>query len=108
MDHSPKIELVREWDEQEKESPRSLNTARLEGWLSELVRLKGSDLLLVSGAPACVRIEGKLKNIGTNLLGGAEIESAVLPALAPYALQAYRESLIADCSYRVAGLGRGR
>jgi len=108
MDHSPKIELVREWDEQEKESPRSLNTARLEGWLSELVRLKGSDLLLVSGAPACVRIEGKLKNIGTNLLGGAEIESAVLPALAPYALQAYRESLIADCSYRVAGLGRFR
>jgi twitching motility protein PilT len=108
MDHSPKIELVHEWDKQEQESPRSLNTTRLDGWLSELVRLKGSDLLLVSDAPACIRVEGKLRNIGTNLLGGAEIEAAILPALAPYALQAYRESLIADCSYRVAGLGRFR
>ena len=108
MDHSPKIELVREWEEQEKESPRSLSTTRLDGWLAELVRLKGSDLLLVSGAPACVRVEGKLKNIATNLLGGAEIEAAVVPALAPYALQAYRESYIADSSYRVTGLGRFR
>jgi twitching motility protein PilT len=108
VDHSPKIELVRDWDEAEKETPLSSNTARLDGWLSELVRLKGSDLLLVSGAPACLRIEGKLKNIGASLLGGSEIEAAVLPALAPHALQTYRETQIADSSYRVAGLGRFR
>jgi twitching motility protein PilT len=108
MDHSPKIELVRDWEETEKGTPVSSNTTRLDGWLSELVRLKGSDLLLVSGAPACVRIEGKLKNIGVNLLGGSEIEAAVLPALAPHALQAYRETQIADSSYRIVGLGRFR
>jgi twitching motility protein PilT len=108
VDHSPKIELVHDWDETEKETPVSSNTTRLDGWLSELLRLKGSDLLLVSGAPACIRIEGKLRNIGTNLLGGSEIEAAVLPALAPHARTAYRESQIADSSYRVAGLGRFR
>jgi len=108
MDHSPKIELVRDWDETEKGTPVSSDTTRLDGWLSELVRLKGSDLLLVSGAPACVRIEGKLTNISANLLGGSEIEAAVLPALAPHALQAYRETQIADSSYRIVGLGRFR
>lgn len=108
MDHSQKIELVREWDEPERETQRSAKTTVLDAWLSELVRLKGSDLLLVSGAPACIRIEGKIKNIGTSPLAGSEIEAAVLPALGAHALQAYRESKIADSSYRVGGLGRFR
>ena len=108
VDHSPKIELVHDWDDSEREISLSSNTTRLDGWLSELVRLKGSDLLLVSGAPPCLRIEGKLKNISANLLGGSEIEAAVLPALASHARQTYRETQIADSSYRVAGMGRFR
>jgi len=82
--------------------------ARLNEWLSALVSLAGSDLLLVSGAPACVRVDGLVRNLDAETLTGAGIESAVLPALSPNALESYRRTFIADSSYRVAGLGRFR
>jgi twitching motility protein PilT len=89
-------------------SERSWATARLNGWLAKLVARTGSDLLLIPGAPACIRFEGQVQNIDGAPLGGPEIEGAVLPALTPHALQLYRENQIADSSYRIAGLGRFR
>jgi twitching motility protein PilT len=89
-------------------SERSWATARLNGWLARLVARTGSDLLLIPGAPACIRFEGQVQNIDSAPLGGPEIEGAVLPALTPHALQLYRENQIADSSYRIAGLGRFR
>ncbi|MBZ5600668.1 MAG: PilT/PilU family type 4a pilus ATPase [Acidobacteriia bacterium] len=83
-------------------------TARLDGWLAALVSRGGSDLLLVPGSPVCIRFEGWVQNIDTAPLNGPEIEGAVLPALSPHALQLYRDSQIADSSYRIAGLGRFR
>jgi twitching motility protein PilT len=83
-------------------------TARLDGWLSALVAQRGSDLLLVADAPPSIRSEGVVKSIGEQPLTGEEIESAVLPALTPRACQVYRESQIADSSYRIAGIGRFR
>ncbi len=68
----------------------------------------GSDLLLIAGAPACIRFEGKVQPIGTAELTGLEIETAVLPALIPRALRQYQEEQISDSSYRVSGLGRFR
>lgn len=68
----------------------------------------GSDILLVSDAPVCMLIEGEVKGMETPPLTGAEIESAVLPALTPHALELYRRDGIADSSYRVQGLGRFR
>lgn len=67
-------------------SERSWATARLNGWLATLVARVGSDLLLIPGAPACIRFEGQVQNIDSAPLDGPEIEDAVLPALTPHAL----------------------
>jgi twitching motility protein PilT len=85
-------------------SPRG----RLDGWLSTLVTSAGSDLLLVADAPVSIRYEGTVRKIESTPLEGAMIEAAVLPALPPRAQQLYRETQIADASYRIAGLGRFR
>jgi twitching motility protein PilT len=83
-------------------------TQRLDRWLSTLVAEKGSDLLLIHGAPVSIRFEGEVRAIEAAPLAGEEIEAAVAPALSEHARQLYRETLIADSSYRVAGLGRFR
>ncbi|MGH9728182.1 MAG: type IV pilus twitching motility protein PilT [Candidatus Acidiferrales bacterium] len=86
----------------------SAATVRLDRWLAALVEQGGSDLLLVPNAPPCLRFEGHVRKLESGALDGAEIEAAVLPALTSHALRLYRETQIADSSYRVAGLGRFR
>jgi twitching motility protein PilT len=81
---------------------------RLHHWLQILVARGGSDLLLVPDAPACIRVKGEVHKIEPDPLDGPEIEAAVVPALSSHALQLYRESQIADSSYRIAELGRFR
>jgi twitching motility protein PilT len=81
---------------------------RLDRWLEELVARKGSDLLLVAGAPPSIRTDGKIAPLSEPPLAGEEIEEAVLPALPRHARALYRERRIADASHRVRGLGRFR
>src|SRR6202021_3844316 len=90
------------------EGPEPANAAQLDGWLKTLIAHGGSDLLLVAGAPACIRAKGVVQKIETRPLDGPEIEAAVLPALTSHALARYRQSQISDSSYRIAGLGRFR
>ena len=84
------------------------DNSQLHGWLERLVAQKGSDLLLVSGAPAAIRTEGVLSTLSESALSGEGIEAAVLPALAAHAREEYQQYGIADSSYRVEGLGRFR
>jgi twitching motility protein PilT len=86
----------------------SPDTERLDRWLATLVAYAASDLLLVEGTPPCMRVDGEVRRIETGNLDGPEIEAAVLPALTHHALQLYRESFIADSSYRIPGIGRFR
>src|SRR5262245_11430060 len=105
--------LIRELNE---DQPRAAGTApgeaseavRLGGWLEELVRRSGSDLILVAGAPPSLRIDGRVLPMSAPPLSGDEIEEAVLPALGGHARSRYREDGIADASHRVRGLGRFR
>src|SRR5713226_2336178 len=83
-------------------------TTRLDRWLAGLVNRRGSDLLLVQGAPPCIRVDGEVRKISSSPLDGPEIEEAVLPALSSHALDRFRETGIADSSYRIEGLGRFR
>ena len=83
-------------------------TSRLDEWLRALVAYGGSDLLLVPGAPACIRYEGEVRNFEEPPLAGPDIEAAVLPALTRYASELYRRTQIGDSSYRIAGVGRFR
>jgi twitching motility protein PilT len=84
------------------------HTARLRAWLELVVARSASDLLLVAGAPPMLRVAGAVLPIGEAPLGGEEIADAVEPALPPHARRAYRETGIADASYRTPDLGRFR
>lgn len=88
--------------------PGASNCSRLNEWLAALMEQGGSDLLLVAGAPACIRFEGEVRKIDSEPLTGEQIEAAVLPALTGRALELYRDELIADASYRAEGTGRFR
>ena len=110
MDDSTKLNrLARELnDHLEARDPDPADTERLDRWLATLVAYSASDLLLVQGTPPCMRVEGEVRRIETANLDGPEIEASVLPALSPHALKLYRETFIADSSYKIAGLGRFR
>src|SRR5215467_3309572 len=106
MDDAPKIELVRDTDDRDLKLTDAMATARLDRWLTTLVERGGSDLLLVHGAPASIRLKGEVIALDGRQLRGQEIESAVLPALTSNGLRLYRETQIADSSYRIPSLGR--
>jgi twitching motility protein PilT len=110
MDDSGELNrLVRELNEGRGSEPAdAAATARLDQWLGMLVARGGSDLLLVGNAPPCIRVQGELRKIEPASLDGADIEAAVLPALSRHALRLYRETMIADASYRIEGVGRFR
>jgi len=114
MDDTEDInQLIRELNEDRPStrggsSEGSADSARLDGWLGELVGRAGSDLLLVAGAPPSLRIDGRIVPLPGAPLSGDEIEEAVLPALAPHARAQYRDAGIADGSHRVRGVGRFR
>ena len=84
------------------------DTARLDAWLRALVNAAGSDLLLVAGAPPSIRVDGRVRPLAEGPIDGAEIEEAVLSAMAPHARAAYRAGGITDASYRLSGAGRFR
>ena len=80
----------------------------LEPWLEVMVERQASDLLLVAGEPATLRVLGRVERVGHAPLDGSDIEELVLPALPPYAQRAYRETGIADAALKRPGLGRFR
>jgi twitching motility protein PilT len=98
--------LAQNRDRGPREVTRS--AGRLDQWLAALVEQKGSDLLLIPGAPVSIRFEGEVRAIESDPLDGAAIEAAVIPTLTPHALQLYQQTQIGDSSYRIDGLGRFR
>jgi twitching motility protein PilT len=81
---------------------------RLGRWLAELHDRGGSDLLLVAGAPASIRVDGAVTALAEDPLSGEEIEDAVLPAFSAALRARFRQGESADGSYKVRGLGRFR
>ena len=110
VDKAPEIDrIVNELNElRDLDGSESASAVQLDAWLKALIARGGSDLLLVAGAPACIRAKGVVQKIESRSLDGPEIEAAVLPALTSHALARYRQSQISDSSYRVEGLGRFR
>jgi twitching motility protein PilT len=108
MDELPKIELVRDTEDADLKASEELSNTRLNHWLGVLVERGGSDLLLVHGTPACIRVRGEVVSLESKPLQGPEIEETVMGALSAHASKQYREVHIADSSYRLPGLGRFR
>jgi twitching motility protein PilT len=86
------------------QSPRAAaqDSDRLLAWLAQLVDRRGSELVLVAGAPPSGRFDGRVESLGEGPLDGPEIEDAVLPALRPDQQRRYRDGGIVDGSIRVA------
>ena len=85
--------------------PRAL---RLQPLLAEVVRRRGSDLLLVAGSPPGIRIDGAVVRLEGTVLDGGDIEGLVVPLLPPHAARKYKDTHAADASLRVPELGRFR
>ena len=99
--------IVRELNEGTTAKPKPPSD-RLAGWLEQLVAAGGSDLLLVAGAPPCRRVDGLVQRMPQDILDGADIEELVYPVIPPHAQRQFTNAGIADCSLRVANVGRFR
>src|SRR5246500_606283 len=108
MDDSSYLDKVARSLSSPEAADDSTLTTRLDRWLAGLVNRRGSDLLLVEGAPPCIRVDAEVRKISSSILDGAEIEEAVLPALSSHAFDRFRVTGITDSSYRIEGLGRFR
>ncbi len=83
-------------------------SSSIDEWLAEVMRLNGSDLLLVAGRPPMVRVDGLLSPITDHTLDGEDIKAILVPMLPPHAARQFQEHGIADASLRIAALGRFR
>src|SRR5438552_3708846 len=103
-------QLIRELNSERPPGSASdaASSARLDGWLRNLVERSGSDLLLVAGAPPSLRVDGKITPLPHAPLAGDEVDEAVLPVLSSRARARYAKESVADVSYKVRGLGRFR
>ena len=90
-------------------APRAANRVlRMESLLSEVVKRRGSDLLLVAGSSPGIRVDGQVVRLEGPELSGADIEEVVLPLLPKYAAKNYAQAGVADASLRFPDLGRFR
>jgi twitching motility protein PilT len=80
----------------------------LDSLLAEVVQRKASDLLLVAGSPAAIRVDGVVERLASAVLDGVDIEEIVLPALPARARKQFNDAGVSDCSIRLSALGRFR
>ncbi len=76
--------------------------------LNDLAVAGGTDLFLVAGAPATVRVAGSVRPVGAAILDSDAIESLIRPVLPPHAAERWRLQPLVDCAIRVPEIGRFR
>jgi twitching motility protein PilT len=81
---------------------------RLEGLLDEVIKRRGSDLLLVADGPPAIRVDGAIVRLAGTMLSGYDIEEVIVPLLPSHAKQQYQNLGVTDASLRIPGLGRFR
>jgi twitching motility protein PilT len=107
MTNTPDVDrLAGELNAWSDDAPRG--SSRLEGWLRIMIARGASDLLLVAGLPASIRVDGTITGLPEGPLDGIDIETAVLGALPAVAARRYQQGDPADASLAVPNLGRFR
>ena len=79
-----------------------------ERWVVQVVRSRGSDLLLATGSTPMMRLNGSLMPLSDRKLASEEIESLILPLLEKESVEEYRAKGIIDASLCFSGVGRFR
>lgn len=100
--------LIEELNAGERAGLDGGESERLARWLAALTERGGSDLLLVAGAPPCIRVDGEVLALKEAPLSGEEIEEAVLSSLPGRARAQYGSEKIADASFKARTRGRFR
>ena len=84
------------------------DSGRLQRWLERLLEVDGSDLFLVAGSPAALRVNGRVAPIDANPLTPEEIEDIILPCLSERERDAWRRTHSVDLSLRTSSRRRFR
>ena len=84
------------------------DSGRLQRWLERLLEADGSDLFLVAGSPAALRVNGRVMPIDANPLTAEEIEDIILPCLSEREREAWRRTHSVDLSLRTSSRRRFR
>jgi twitching motility protein PilT len=84
------------------------DSSRLQRWLERLLEADGSDLFLVAGSPAALRVNGRVTPIDANPLTPEEIEDIILPCLSEREREAWRRTHSVDLSLRTSSRRRFR
>lgn len=100
--------LIGELNATSGDAPPLDPSSHVEDWLAHVVRVRGSDLLLVSGSAPMVRIDGRLTPVANLVLDGDEISALLTPLLPAHALKQFQATGIADASLRLSSVGRFR
>ena len=85
-----------------------VDTGTMGRWLQAVREADGSDLLLVTGAPASIRVKGRLIRLSEEPLDSEDVEGAALPFVARRLEARYRDGEAVDLAFSLPGLGRFR
>jgi twitching motility protein PilU len=72
----------------------------VEDWLKELHKEKGSDLFITADAPPCIKVNGKIKAISTEVLLRDEVSEIVHSLMSKKQLREFDETL--ECQFAIA------
>ena len=72
----------------------------VEGWLQKLHEERGSDLFVTAGAPPCIKVNGKLQAISTEVLLPEEAREIVFSMMTKKQLREFDETL--ECQFAIS------
>jgi twitching motility protein PilU len=72
----------------------------VEGWLQQLHDEKGSDLFVTADAPPCIKVNGKIRPISTEVLLPDEVTEIVQGIMTKKQLREFQESM--ECQFAIA------
>src|ERR1039457_7439403 len=101
-------ELNRAAPSQKTASRGPQSTASLDQLLGFAASRNASDVLLIAGAPAMLRVNGNLAPASGPLLEAEDVRSLLLPLLEPAQMEELREKKSVDLGFVREGLGRFR
>jgi twitching motility protein PilT len=83
-------------------------SASLDQLLTQALRTRASDVLLIAGAPAALRVNGVLSSTVGPALTGEDTRGFLLPLLGPAQAQELQKTKSADLCFTRPGIGRFR
>jgi len=72
----------------------------VEGWLQELHKEKGSDLFITADAPPCIKVNGRIRPVSTEVLLGEEVKEIVYGIMTKKQMREFDETQ--ECQFAIS------